>query len=87
MRHFRQSGAILISGWPLWMLTRQLATPLGRVVVDDTGLSGNWDLELQYAPEAGGRQMPVQPGPMSPWSPHYRISSDSNWNQRELAST
>ena len=46
-------GHILISGWPLSMLARQLATPLGRVVVDDTGLSGNWDLELRYAPEGG----------------------------------
>ena len=44
-------GHILISGWPLSTLTRQLATPLGRVVVDDTGLSGNWDLELRYAAE------------------------------------
>ena len=46
-------GHILISGWPLSTLTRQLATPLGRVVVDDTGLSGSWDLELRYAPDAG----------------------------------
>ena len=42
-------GRILISGWPLSTLTRQLAAPLGRVVIDGTGLTGNWDLELKYA--------------------------------------
>ena len=44
-------GRIVISGWPLSTLARQLAVPLGRVVVDGTGLDGSWDLELRYAPD------------------------------------
>ena len=54
-------GRIPISGWPLSTLTRQLTVPLGRVVVDGTGLDGSWDLELRYASDGGRPDAGAQP--------------------------
>ena len=49
-------GGLRVHGMPLFALTRFLGPSIGRVVVDETGLSGNWDLDLEYTTEqvAGG---------------------------------
>ncbi|MFZ0745623.1 MAG: TIGR03435 family protein [Terracidiphilus sp.] len=42
-----------LRGWnmPLQSLAGMLASPLGRPVVDDTGLKGDFDFKLDYAPD------------------------------------
>ena len=49
------AGEIRSSGLPLSMLATVLAPLVGRSVVDHTGFTGGWDLELNFAP-------PPQPG-------------------------
>ena len=39
------------------MLARALSTMMGRTVADGTGLTGEYDIQLQFAPEAGGPMM------------------------------
>ena len=41
-------GGIRVQGMPLSTLTSLLAPSLERVVVDETGLTGNWDLDLTF---------------------------------------
>ena len=45
------AGRILGTGTTIAELARRLSPPLGRPVVDRTGLTGQFDLELQWAPE------------------------------------
>jgi len=42
------SGELTARGIPISMLAAQLATSLGRPVIDRTGLTGNFDLNLQW---------------------------------------
>jgi uncharacterized protein (TIGR03435 family) len=44
-------GRISMSGLQMSNLVRELSGRAGRVVIDDTGLDGQWDLELQYTPD------------------------------------
>jgi uncharacterized protein (TIGR03435 family) len=44
-------GKMLFGGMPLSQFTNGLAPQVQRVVLDRTGLAGNWDFELTYAPE------------------------------------
>jgi len=44
-------GGLRVHGMPLLVLGRFLGPVLGRVVVDETGLKGNWDLDLEYTTE------------------------------------
>jgi len=44
-------GGLRVHGMPLTVLGRFLGPALGRVVVDETGLKGNWDLDLEYTTE------------------------------------
>jgi uncharacterized protein (TIGR03435 family) len=53
------AGRILGTGTTIAELARRLSPPLRRPVVDCTGLTGQFDLELQWAPE----QAPDTPGP------------------------
>lgn len=46
-------GRMLLGGMPISMLVNTLGAMVGRVVVDRSGLTGNWDFDLTYAPEAG----------------------------------
>ena len=39
-----------MGGFPIEALVRVLSSIVGRVVVNRTGLEGNWDLDLEYAP-------------------------------------
>ena len=45
------AGRIVATGTTIPELMRRLSPPLGRAVIDRTGLSGSFDLELQWAPE------------------------------------
>ena len=47
----QRAGQISMGGFPIDAFTRVLSSLAGRVVVDRSGLSGNWDLELEFAPE------------------------------------
>ena len=47
-------------------------TRVGRAVVDRTGLTGNWEFELQFAPEVPPGQLPpgAAPPPVDPDAPN-----------------
>jgi uncharacterized protein (TIGR03435 family) len=49
-------GTIVMEGAPIARLVDTLSGLLGRAVIDDTGLTGRFDLELQWQP-------PLPPGP------------------------
>ena len=42
-------GGINVHGMPLATLASLMGPSAGRVIVDTTGLSGNWDLEIRFA--------------------------------------
>jgi len=42
-------GQIRIGGFPLSLLANALSRMTGRIVIDRTGLTGNWDLTLTFA--------------------------------------
>ena len=54
------AGRIRSGGFPLTAFASLLSQPMQRVVVDRTGLSGNWDFELTYTPD----QSTLPPGPL-----------------------
>ena len=61
-------GRIGFGGQPLGTLADALSRLAQRVVVDRTGLSGNWDFELTFAPDPSALQLP--PGsPLPPPAP------------------
>jgi uncharacterized protein (TIGR03435 family) len=43
-------GRATIVGYPMTELARMIGPMVNRVVVDETGLQGNWDLELEFEP-------------------------------------
>jgi uncharacterized protein (TIGR03435 family) len=53
-------GVIRLGGFPLSQFVGGLGGRVGRMVVDRTGLSGNWNFEMTFAPE--GRGGPPPPG-------------------------
>jgi uncharacterized protein (TIGR03435 family) len=64
-----------LGGFPLSQLANGLQGLAGRIVIDRTGLSGNWDAELTYAPEGrGGPPGALPPGvelpPIDPNAPN-----------------
>jgi uncharacterized protein (TIGR03435 family) len=50
------AGRLLLVGVPMQQFTSLLALVLGRTLVDKTGLTGRYDIDLNYAPE---RQIPA----------------------------
>jgi uncharacterized protein (TIGR03435 family) len=50
---------------PISRLARALESMVDRFVIDDTGLAGNYDIDLEFAPtiEAGGNPTPVDGAP------------------------
>ena len=40
----------MAGGYPLSQLTRYLAPQVQRVVIDRTGLTGDWDFDLKFTP-------------------------------------
>jgi uncharacterized protein (TIGR03435 family) len=48
-------GRLQMGGQPLATLANTLGNQVGRPVLDETGLTGAYDLTLSYMPDAGGR--------------------------------
>lgn len=51
-------GRIRFGGLPVSQLVQMLGAQTGRMVVDRTGLTGNWDFELTFAAEQRGQPPP-----------------------------
>ena len=47
----QRPGVVSMSGFPMDPFVRILSNIVGRVVVDRAGLEGNWDLDLEFAPD------------------------------------
>ena len=64
-------GRIRFGGMPLSVFANGISGQLGRMVVDRTGLSGNWDFELTFAPERPLGALPpgVELPPVDPNAP------------------
>jgi uncharacterized protein (TIGR03435 family) len=54
-------GQLVIGGMPVAQFARQLSQLTSRVVVDRTGLTGGYDIDLKYTPAPG--QLPAGPPP------------------------
>jgi uncharacterized protein (TIGR03435 family) len=59
-------GRLRFGGLPAVSLAQAFAGPAGRMVVDRTGLTGSWDFELNYAPEARGGPAGAEAPPVDP---------------------
>ena len=66
-----QQGRVLFGGSPLSMFATALGGPVGRVVVDRTGLTGAWDFELTFSgdPQRGLPSPGIEPPPDDPNAP------------------
>jgi uncharacterized protein (TIGR03435 family) len=64
-------GRIRFGGYPLSLFANGISNRVGRAVVDRTGLTGNWDFDLTFAPEPpiGGLPPGVDPPPVDPNAP------------------
>lgn len=58
---FRDAGSLVIEGRPLAQLTNTLSTIVGKTVVDETGLTGNFDVRLSWMPERTSLPSVLQP--------------------------
>jgi uncharacterized protein (TIGR03435 family) len=47
-----RAGRILGEGIPMYVLTNLLSNALGRAVINNTGLTGKYDVDLQYFPDS-----------------------------------
>ena len=57
-------GSIQLGGMPITVLLGPLGGMTGRTVVDRTGLTGNWDAQMTFAPDPGrGAPPPDAPAP------------------------
>jgi bla regulator protein blaR1 len=69
-------GRIMVGGQTMTSFATTLSRFAGGIVVDRTGLSGTYDVELSYAPDPGisptGRDLPPQPG-----GPPPAVNSDA----------
>jgi uncharacterized protein (TIGR03435 family) len=45
------NGRMQFGGYPLSLFANALANQVARVVIDRTGMTGNWDFELTFTPE------------------------------------
>ncbi len=59
-------GQIRFGGLPLADFGKALSRLTGRVVVDRTGLPGNWEFELTFAPDPTELQLPPGMPPPPP---------------------
>jgi uncharacterized protein (TIGR03435 family) len=56
-------GRLQMGGQPLSSLAVMLSNQVARPVIDKTGLTGAYDIELSFMPEGAGRGGPVGPPP------------------------
>jgi uncharacterized protein (TIGR03435 family) len=68
-------GRLQLGGLPLSQLANGLQGLAGRIVIERTGLSGNWDAEVTFAPEGrggppGGPPPDVNLPPIDPNAPN-----------------
>jgi uncharacterized protein (TIGR03435 family) len=47
-----RAGRIAGEGIPMYVLTNLLSNALGRAVINNTGLTGKYDVDLQYVPDS-----------------------------------
>ena len=64
-------GRVRFGGYPLSLFASLISNQVGRMVVDRTGLAGNWDFEMTYAPPPSQGPAPpgAQPPPIDPDAP------------------
>jgi bla regulator protein blaR1 len=62
-------GHLSVKKGTLQMLATQLSNQTGRVVVDQTGLKGDYDFELDWTPDLGQGGGPFGPFPEGPGAP------------------
>ncbi|HYP14083.1 MAG TPA: TIGR03435 family protein, partial [Bryobacteraceae bacterium] len=67
-------GLLNASSMPLTMLAQQLSQQLGRSVIDKTGLTGNYEIKLEWTPEPGQGGGPLA----GPPPPDAITAADSN---------
>jgi bla regulator protein blaR1 len=60
-------GRLQMGGQPMSTFVNTLGNQLGRPVLDETGLTGAYDLTVSYMPDSGGRGLP--PGVPPPGAP------------------
>ena len=85
-------GSLQSNGMPLSELGLALAGRVGRTIVDQTGLTGTWDLTLTYAPESAqipGRTLsPGAPPPAgNPDAPSVFIALQEQLGLRLVSTT
>ncbi|MGA7341935.1 MAG: TIGR03435 family protein [Terracidiphilus sp.] len=56
-----QPGELTGQAVPIGILVRQLSFTLGSTVVDQTGVTGKYDLDLKWTPDVGSGSMPAAP--------------------------
>jgi uncharacterized protein (TIGR03435 family) len=63
-------GRLQVGSMPIGMFANNLSGTVQRIVVDRTGLTGNWDFEITYAPERPANLPPdVELPPVDPGAP------------------
>jgi uncharacterized protein (TIGR03435 family) len=60
-------GSLSAGGLPLSQFAANLSGNLQRIVVDRTGLTGTFDVDLTWTPD----QIPQQQGPRPPGAPEF----------------
>jgi uncharacterized protein (TIGR03435 family) len=65
------AGRVRFGGYPLSLFASSVSNQVGRAVVDRTGLAGNWDFQMTYAPPPQQGSLPpgVEPPPSDPDAP------------------
>jgi uncharacterized protein (TIGR03435 family) len=66
-------GRIRFGNYPLSLFANGISGRVARAVVDRTGLSGNWEFELEFQPEVPPGQLPpgAAPPPVDPDAPNF----------------
>jgi uncharacterized protein (TIGR03435 family) len=65
-------GTMKVAKANMAMVAQQLSSQLGRIVIDETGLKGDFDFKLEFAPEQNGAMKPVE----APEKPEIAPDSD-----------
>jgi uncharacterized protein (TIGR03435 family) len=65
-------GRIRFGNYPLELFARSISDRVGRAVVDRTGLTGNWEFDIEFQAEVPPGQLPpgAPPPPVDPDAPN-----------------